>query len=239
MASRDALFDLAVNRALSYVFKRGGKAQLFKENLADFLQPWYLKTRFAYRLSLVTIAQALKSYPREVQANPYHWQGGLKGCWQERIDMSGESQENSPSATTTGGCLCGKVRYEIYGALREVVNCHCDKCRRFHGHYGAYTSALVTDIKIVDDSFLTWYHSTQDETPKVHRGFCRNCGSSLFWHPRDQDKMAIAAGSLDDSRKLKTIGHVWLSQKAAYYQLHDDLLGFDKGWAAMTGSKEE
>ena len=29
---------------------------------------------------------------------------------------------------TAGGCLCGAVRYELVGPLRDVVNCHCSEC---------------------------------------------------------------------------------------------------------------
>jgi len=119
------------------------------------------------------------------------------------------------------------------------VNCHCAKCRRFHGHYGAYTSADVEGLELLSQATLTWYHSISDETPNVHRGFCNVCGASLFWHPKDQHRIAIAAGSLDDASALSTIGHVWLSQKAGYYQICDDFPQFPKGWAAMTGSKEE
>ena len=48
--------------------------------------------------------------------------------------------------TATGSCLCGAVRYEVRGPLRQVVNCHCGQCRKFHGHYGAYSSAAAKDI---------------------------------------------------------------------------------------------
>ena len=44
---------------------------------------------------------------------------------------------------TGGSCLCGQVQFEIYGELRDIVNCHCSKCRKFHGNYGAYTSVKV------------------------------------------------------------------------------------------------
>ena len=49
---------------------------------------------------------------------------------------------------TNGRCLCGQVQYEIHGALRGIVNCHCSKCRRFHGNYGAYTSVKVEKLTL-------------------------------------------------------------------------------------------
>ena len=131
---------------------------------------------------------------------------------------------------TKGGCLCGEVQYEIYGALRDIVNCHCSKCRKFHGNFGAYTSVQIENLKIIKKKSLRWYKSPTDETPNVHRGFCPECGSSLFWHPKDQPSIAIAAGSLNSPTNLKTMGHVWCSQIADYYKINDDLPQFDERW---------
>jgi hypothetical protein len=107
--------------------------------------------------------------------------------------------------TATGRCLCGAVRYEIRGRLRNVVNCHCSKCRRFHGHPGAYTSVRRGDLVLTAQAGLKWYRSVTDETPNVHRGFCGECGSSLFWDPRGSGQnIAVTAGSLDSPTGLKT-----------------------------------
>jgi hypothetical protein len=130
----------------------------------------------------------------------------------------------------TGRCLCGAVRYEVRGPLRGVVACHCSNCRRWHGHHGAYTSASVDHIRVVQDRSLRWYDSTTDETPNVRRGFCGDCGSSLFWHPQDEDEIAIAAGSLDAPTGLVTIRHVWTSRAGDYYELCDGAPRFERGW---------
>jgi len=141
--------------------------------------------------------------------------------------------------SSTGGCLCGAVRYEILGELRGIVNCHCSKCRRFHGNFGAYTSIKLENLVFIEQRGLKWYQSITDETPNVHRGFCVECGSSLFWHPKDQEKISVAAGSLDGPTNLQTIGHVWISQISDYYEINDNLPQFEKGRGAMTGSKVE
>jgi len=80
----------------------------------------------------------------------------------------------------SGGGLCGTVRYEIEGRMHDVVNCHYSKCRRFHGHYGAYTRIRVQDLKFVEQRGLKWYHSTTDQTPNVFRGVVISAGHPSF-----------------------------------------------------------
>ena len=74
--------------------------------------------------------------------------------------------------------MCGQVQFEIHGELRDVVNCHCSKCRKFHGNYGAYTIVKVENLKITEQKSLQWYESCTDETADVRRrGFRFDCGS--------------------------------------------------------------
>jgi hypothetical protein len=105
------------------------------------------------------------------------------------------------------------------------------RCRKFHGNYGAYTSVKVENLNIIEQQSLKWYRSHKDETANVHRGFCSECGSSLFWHPKDQPNIAIAAGSLDTPTHLKTKGHIWCSQISDYYKIEDGLPQFDERWS--------
>ena len=134
-------------------------------------------------------------------------------------------------SVATGGCLCGGVRFEVRDGLLDVVNCHCSKCRRFHGHVGAYTATERENLVLVQSETLKWFRSTTDETPNVHRGFCGNCGSSLFWDPRGKPRISIAAGAIDAPTGLATTGHVWVSQKGDYYKITDELIQHDERFA--------
>lgn len=134
------------------------------------------------------------------------------------------SSSKKPGPVATGRCLCGAVRFEIYNTLMDVINCHCSKCRRFNGHVGAYTATDRQNLVLVQSDTLKWFRSTTDETPDVHRGFCGRCGSSLFWDPRGEARISIAAGALDEPTGLKTSRHVWVSQKGDYYRISDELM---------------
>lgn len=137
--------------------------------------------------------------------------------------------DNDQNVEVSGGCLCGEVRYEIRGPLRNVINCHCSKCRRMHGHIAAYASVRRENLVLTKQNGLKWYRSLTDETPNVHRGFCKECGASLFWDPKGSgDSIAVSAGSLDSTIGLKTLGHVWVSQAGGYYEITDDLPRFEK-----------
>ena len=124
--------------------------------------------------------------------------------------------------TTTGGCLCGAVRYEVRGPLRDVINCHCSLCQRLYGSYGAHSKAKKAQISVTVSDGLRWYATSE----VARRGFCSKCGSTLFWEPFEQDGTGIAAGSLDGPTGLKTIGHIFVGEKADFYEIRDDLPQF-------------
>ena len=145
-------------------------------------------------------------------------------------------KKSNDSANATGGCLCGAVRYEARGVLRNVINCHCSRCRRTHGHTAAYTAVQREEFILTRQDGLKGYRSLSDDTPNVHRGFCKECGSSLFWDPRDiGDTIAISAGTLDEPTDLTTIGHVWVSEAGDYYEITDGLPTFEKSHEGQLG----
>jgi hypothetical protein len=45
----------------------------------------------------------------------------------------------------TGGCQCGKIRYEITEESREVNTCHCLDCQRLTG--SAFSLGIVVPEK--------------------------------------------------------------------------------------------
>lgn len=136
---------------------------------------------------------------------------------------------SEPVETLSGGCLCGGVRYRLTGPRRDVIICHCENCRRTHGHFAAYTSVSQTDLEFDDQETLQWFH---DVSPDAYRGFCNRCGASLFWDARDgRGKISVAAGSLDNGRELKVIGHVFVSEAGEYYEINDGLPRFETGSA--------
>lgn len=113
----------------------------------------------------------------------------------------------------TGGCLCGAVRYEAIGALRDVVVCHCRMCRKAHGHIGAYTASARDALRLVEARGLKWYRSSA----QARRGFCSECGATLFWDGDGRDTMSIAAGTLDEPTGLATALQIHVASAGDYY----------------------
>ena len=121
----------------------------------------------------------------------------------------------------SGHCLCGAVRYEVRGPLRDVLLCHCVECRRWSGHVFAATAAQREHLVLLQQSELRWIASPESESD-ARRGFCGQCGSSLFWDAPARDTVSIAAGTLDGPTGLRVLGHVYVTQAGDYYELPAD-----------------
>jgi len=121
----------------------------------------------------------------------------------------------------TGRCLCGAVRYEVRGPLRDVLICHCEECRRWHGHFSASTAARREDLVLLEQRGLRWIQSP-DSDAGARRGFCAECGSSLFWDAPRRPTISIAAGTVDEPTGLRIAAHWYVSQAGDYYELPAD-----------------
>lgn len=122
---------------------------------------------------------------------------------------------NSRNAIATGGCLCGAVRYTVARPLRDVVLCHCAMCRKTHGHVGAYTAVPKSALKVTQTGGLKWYRSSEI----ARRGFCSECGASLFWERPEGELVSIAAGTLDPPTGLTTTAQIFVAHAGDYYAI--------------------
>ena len=118
----------------------------------------------------------------------------------------------------TGRCACGAVQYEVSLDLSSVTFCHCSKCRRRHGHVGAYAAVDRLGFRLTEERGLRWYTAS----PNVRRGFCAECGSSLLWDEDGSEKISICAGTLDAPTGLLPKAHIYLGSKGDYYEVPDD-----------------
>src|ERR1700726_683627 len=120
---------------------------------------------------------------------------------------------------SSGGCLCGGVRYTVRGPLRDVIACHCSQCRRTSGHFVAATGAESNRLTFEKCETLVWFASSSH----AERGFCSCCGSNLFWRPFKDDRgwTSIMAGSLAPPTQLKLRQHIFVADKSDYYEIKD------------------
>ncbi len=124
----------------------------------------------------------------------------------------------------TGSCLCSAVRFTTRGPLRGVIYCHCSQCRKQTGHHYAATNVPDGNIVIEGGESVSWYRSS----PEAQRGFCRICGSTLFWKRDGSDYVSVLAGSFDQPSGLEGVSHIFVADKGDYYTITDELPQHDQ-----------
>ncbi len=113
----------------------------------------------------------------------------------------------------TGHCLCGAVRFRTRGQLREVIACHCSQCRRQTGLFYAATNVSLDRLDVEGMDEVSWYRASD----AARRGFCRTCGSALFWQADGADYLSIMAGAFDQPSGLAIGYHIFCADKGDFY----------------------
>jgi hypothetical protein len=113
-----------------------------------------------------------------------------------------------------GRCLCGAVTFTAEITSHGVAVCHCDTCRKWT------TSPLMTvehkgAVSFTGGENIGIYKSSSF----AERGFCKRCGSALFWKMTDSADYWLSAGALDETGDLTFGEEFHLGDKPAYYAI--------------------
>ncbi len=126
--------------------------------------------------------------------------------------------------TVRGRCLCGGVAFEATDRIRNVVYCHCKQCRSWHGNYIGYSGCAEKNLRFTSDRTLKWYASSED----AKRGFCTDCGSSLFWKANQSDGICFTAGCLEEPTGITSESHIYVGSAGDSYELTDGLPKYEE-----------
>ena len=111
-----------------------------------------------------------------------------------------------------GRCMCCAVTVRGTPVRGHVEACHCTMCRQWGG------SALLsvqcgTGVDIEGEANVGRYRSSQ----WAERGFCRQCGSSLFYRYVPADAYAFTAGLFADDALRPLAEEIFIDEKPEYY----------------------
>jgi hypothetical protein len=127
----------------------------------------------------------------------------------------------------TGGCQCGKIRYQITEEPQLVYTCHCTDCQRLT------SSAFSMGVVVPEPAFgLSGVEPRQlrriADSGRINtRLVCPECGTWICGMPRD-GVLRVRGGTLDDTSWLRPSRHIWASRKQPWITFPDGDEVFEK-----------
>jgi hypothetical protein len=126
--------------------------------------------------------------------------------------------------TSTGGCLCGALRFTATAEPVDAGYCHCRLCQRSTGAtvlaWASYPAASFSYSRGEPARYQSSQHG--------HREFCSNCGTQIAY--RDSGEAAtvdVNVGSLDDCDRVTPRYHIWCESRISWFDVADDLPRFE------------
>lgn len=126
-----------------------------------------------------------------------------------------------PDPIVHGSCLCGSVRYEIRAPFTHALNCHCSRCRKFHGApFASYVAAPAAGFRFVSGEA---HVKTFSAAGAGDRKFCDICGSALPMPLPDTDSIVVPMGPIEGDMGTAPTQHIFAASKAPWHPITDDL----------------
>jgi hypothetical protein len=114
----------------------------------------------------------------------------------------------------SGGCLCGAVRFDAAGVETAFHACHCPMCRRWSGG-SPFFGATVASVAFASTENVGRYASSS----WAERGFCKQCGTTLFYYLKPASQYTLSVGTFDDQKPFELVREIFIDHKPAGYAL--------------------
>ncbi|MDJ0659352.1 MAG: GFA family protein [Crocosphaera sp.] len=116
-----------------------------------------------------------------------------------------------------GRCLCGAVNIATSSINHHVAACHCNMCRKWGG--AALLGVECNDgISFEGEEYIQVYNSSQ----WAERGFCKQCGTHLFYRLKDDNHYHIPAAIFDNAENFIFDTEVFIEEKPNYYSFANE-----------------
>jgi hypothetical protein len=126
------------------------------------------------------------------------------------------------TSSTTGGCACGGVRFELAEPARAAGYCHCTRCQRRSGTAASAQASIdgrTLDVVAGAELVKAWRHPDGG----WEKLFCRECGSQLFSRdPEDPTAMSIRLGAFDGDPGVRPAWRAYVAFAASWEPIPDD-----------------
>jgi len=135
---------------------------------------------------------------------------------------------NSAEHTYKGECLCGSIKYKVDEIESKMGHCHCSMCRKFHGAaFATFGEAQAKKFHWIQGKECLKTYTAPNGTK---RQFCAHCGSSLIFIPSNDEGELIefTLGTLDSPIMIKPDAHLFIGNKACWYEVSDKIPQFTK-----------
>ena len=125
------------------------------------------------------------------------------------------------TARLTGSCHCGAVAYECGPLIGAFGHCHCKTCQKVHAAPFITTGPIdLADFRWTKGEDVVAYH---ESSPGKQRHFCPKCGTHMVAIYVESGQATLRIASLDEALDSKPAGHIWVSDKAWFFDFDDGL----------------
>lgn len=117
----------------------------------------------------------------------------------------------------TGRCLCGAVSFSAEQVESEHHACHCGMCRRWSGGSGFFGASCECVTFSGVDALGRFASSDWAE-----RGFCKACGTTLFYFLKPTQRYTMSVGAFDDPSPFRLVREIFIDRKPDGYAFAGD-----------------